>query len=104
MPTKAVLLQRNSNATALATIKSPSTTICSQCDRPGHEKVNCWWNPDNPENKLGRGNKGGGAKQRENNANTNPDAEKSKERVSPHKPREAALQTLKIKEGQNTHA
>jgi gag-polypeptide of LTR copia-type len=65
----------NYNATALATLKSSSTTVCSQCDRPGHEKVNCWWNPDNPKDKLGRG----GAKQRANNANTNQGAEKSKE-------------------------
>jgi hypothetical protein len=67
------------NATTLATLKSSSTTVCSQCDRPGHEKVNCRWNPDNPKNKIGRGNKGGGAKQRANNANTNLRAEIYKE-------------------------
>jgi hypothetical protein len=69
----------NNNSTALATLKSSSTTVCSQCDRPGHEKVNCWGNPDNPKNKLGIGNKGGGAKHRANTANTNLDAENSKE-------------------------
>jgi hypothetical protein len=43
----------NNNATVLATLKSSSTTVCSQCDRPGHEKFNCWWNPDTPRANLG---------------------------------------------------
>jgi gag-polypeptide of LTR copia-type len=42
----------NNNATVLATLKSVSTTVCSQGDRPGHEKANYLWNPDNPKNKL----------------------------------------------------
>jgi hypothetical protein len=73
----------NNNATVLATLKSVSTTVRSQCDRPGHEKANCWWNPDNPRNKLGRGNKRGGAKQRTNNSNANAVGEKSKEESHP---------------------
>jgi gag-polypeptide of LTR copia-type len=49
------------NATALATLKSSSTTICSQCGRPGHENAHCLWNTKNPKNKLGKGGKVGGA-------------------------------------------
>jgi hypothetical protein len=80
MPTKAVLFYTaNNNANVLATLKSVSTTVCSQCGRPGHEKANCLWNPDNPKNKLGRGNEGGGANKRANNANANAVDEKSKE-------------------------
>ena len=65
------------NATALATLKSSPTLICSQCGKPGHESANCWWNPNNPRNKLGKGGKVGGAKQRANNANTNQITENS---------------------------
>jgi hypothetical protein len=28
------------------------TTVCEFCDKPGHENENCFFNPDNPTNKL----------------------------------------------------
>lgn len=29
-----------------------NSELCAQCRKPGHTKPNCWWNKDNPNNKL----------------------------------------------------
>jgi hypothetical protein len=50
------------NATALANLNHSPTTICSKCGRTGHENARCWWNPNNPKYKLGKGGKICGAK------------------------------------------
>ena len=37
---------------ALTTFAGPSRETCSQCSRSGHTADSCWWNPNNPQNKL----------------------------------------------------
>jgi gag-polypeptide of LTR copia-type len=37
---------------ALTTFAGPSRESGSQCSRFGHTADQCWWNPNNPQNKL----------------------------------------------------
>ena len=58
----------SSIATAMETTNSPKI-ICTHCGKLGHIIENCWWNPANPNNKVGKGKaiKGGRVKPRVNN-------------------------------------
>ena len=43
------------SALVMNTAKSDATSVtvtCVQCSKPGHRIENCWWNPNNPRNRL----------------------------------------------------
>ena len=44
--------QSSGHQSALTTFAGPSRESCSQCSRSGHTADQCWWNPNNPQNKL----------------------------------------------------
>jgi hypothetical protein len=44
--------QPSGHHSALTTFAGPSRESCSQCSRTGHTADRCWWNPNNPQNKL----------------------------------------------------
>jgi gag-polypeptide of LTR copia-type len=58
------------NATAIVTSASKQAAVCTRCGKTVHEFSSCWWNPDNPRNKLGNSNRTSDSKARVNNAST----------------------------------
>jgi hypothetical protein len=66
------------NATALVTSASKKAAVCTRCGKTGHEVASCWWNPDNPRNKLGNSNRTSDSKSRVNNASTKNEAGRAK--------------------------
>ena len=44
--------QSSGHQSALTTFAGPSRESCSQCSRSGHTADQCWWNPNNPQNKF----------------------------------------------------